>query len=177
MKGSIEVEIGIRVKDVPPQEVEAFLLAFAHIARNSHGVMNLNPETQKALDGMPKIQKALQAAPLARQIEANMAESRRVQQADNKRVTAERKAEALAVKRMERQDAQRAWQAEKDKEWADRNGGRAEKQRGEREKVMAALGAAQFRVVVAAQKIGMTPAGLYQKMHRLGIYARKSRKK
>ncbi|KKK68826.1 hypothetical protein LCGC14_2940190, partial [marine sediment metagenome] len=29
MKGTIEVEIGIKVKDVPPQEAEAFLLNFA----------------------------------------------------------------------------------------------------------------------------------------------------
>jgi len=177
MKGTIEVEIGIKVKDVPPKEVEAFLLAFARIARNSDGVMNLNPETQKVIAGLPAVQKALNAAPEetdgVREAEEAVHKAvivRRTEtRAEMRRETAERRAEAVAVRRMEREDARIAHLAEKEKLLTEKN-------KAERVKVEIALKNAHFSVVDAAEILDMTPSGLYMKMDRLGLYTRKSRK-
>lgn len=162
MKGTIEVEIGIRVKDVPPQDAEAFLLAFAAIARNSGGAMTLNPQTQKVIGGMPAVQKALNAAPEETDGIREAAEA--VQKA-----VIERRTETVAVRRLEREDARIAHAAKKEQLLTEKN-------KAERVKVEIALKNARFCVADAAHKLGMTPAGLYQKMHRLGIYTRKHRK-
>ena len=186
MRGRIEVEIGIKVMDVPPEEVESFLLAFAKIAANSHGVVNLDPKTQKVIEGMPAVQKALEAAPEepdavdgvfdpAQAIQESIVERRHIRLSEQKRMTAERKAEAIAARRLQHQDARDVLQAEKDKEWSERKGRRAEKDRQEREKVKNALADAQFCVTKAAHRLDMSSAGLYMKMNRLGIYSRKTR--
>ncbi len=177
MKGTIEVEIGIKVKDVPPQDAEAFLLAFARIARNSHGAMTLNPETQKVIGGMPAVQKALNAAPeetdgvreAEKAVHESMIVRRTETRAEMRRETTERRAEAVAVRRLEREDARIAHAAEKVRFLTEKN-------QAERMKVEIALKNANFSVVDAAHKLGITPSGLYQKMQRLGLYTRRTRK-
>ena len=168
--GGIDVEVGLRIKDVPPSEVEALLMVFVHVARKSGGVINLDRETQKVIEGMPKVKGALKAAPIdlgefgntKQDLAQAIAESGQARRAEQKRATSERKAEAIATRRMERRDARDARQAEKENR-------RANKGRGERDEVRAALADAHFRVADAARKLGLTPSGLYQKMHRLGL--------
>ena len=177
MKGTIEVEIGIKVKDVPPHEAEAFLLNFARIVGNSHGALKVNPETQRVISGMPAVQKALNAAPeetdgvreAKEAVQKAVIVRRTETRAEMRRETAERRAEAVAVRRMEREDARIAHLAEKEKLLTEKN-------KAERVKVEIALKQARFCVADAAEKLDMTPAGLYMKMARLGLYTRKSRK-
>ena len=181
MKGRIEVEIGIKVMDVPPEEVESFLLAFARIAANSDGAVKINPATQKVLQGMPAVQKALQAAPpvlegvpgIPSETWGKMQEMELERRAENKRNLAAKREEAKEVGRLEREAVRDARRSEKAQQRAEREKCKAEKKQAELEKVSRALAAARFCIPVAAKELGISREGLYLKMHRLGIYTRK----
>ena len=181
MKGRIEVEIGIKVMDVPPEEVESFLLAFARIAANSDGAVKINPATQKVLQGMPAVQKALQAAPPALEavssVPSETRESMRAgeleRRAEEKRLLAASREEDKARRRLEREAARETRLSEKAQQRAEWDKRRDQKYRDEHRKVEVALKQANYRVIVASKTLGMTPAGLYQKMVRLGFYTRK----
>ena len=176
MKGRIEVEIGIRVHDVPPEEAEAFLLAFAKIAANSHGVVNINPQSQKVIQGMPAVQKALQAAPPApTETRESMRESELERRAERRRDLEAKKEEAKAVKRLERDAVLKARESEIRAKHEQQHTFRAKKEQRDMDEVSAALDATRYCVKEAAQKLGITPAGLYHRMQRLGFYTRKQR--
>lgn len=176
MKGNIEVEIGIRVKDVPPHEVEAFLLAFAAIARNSGATMDLNPTTKKMVAGMPAVQKALTAAPEPDEKKADKVQRRLARLTVQRHDTEARRAEATATKKMQRRDASDAKQEARLRErqvWAEQRASRAIVERAE---IMVALAGAKGRIIVAAKTLGITKNGLYQKMERLGLREREKRR-
>ena len=181
MRGRIEVEIGIRVKDVEPQEAERFLIAFARIAANSDGAVKINPATQKVLQGMPAVQKALQAAPPVLEavspVPSETRESIRAgeleRRAEQKRTLAAIREEGKIRQRFEREAARE----DRKNEWAaalaEKAKCRAEKNLSDKAEISAALKQANYRVIVAANTLNITPAGLYQKMVRLGFYTRK----
>ena len=182
MRGRIEVEIGIKVIDVPPEEVESFLLAFARIAANSDGAVKINPATQKVLQGMPAVQKALQAAPpvlegvpgIPSETWGKMQEMELERRVENKRILAARREEEKEVRRLEREAARE----DRKNEWAaalaEKAKRRAEKNLSDKAEISAILQSSKYCVKTASNKLGITPAGLYMKMQRLGLYTRKS---
>ncbi|KKL27430.1 hypothetical protein LCGC14_2385210 [marine sediment metagenome] len=73
----------------------------------------------------------------------------------------------------EREAARETRLSEKAQQRAEWDKQRDQKYRDEHRKVEVALKQANYRVIVASKTLGMTPAGLYQKMVRLGFYTRK----